>query len=61
MAKAIDQSFGSYEDFRKQFVTAANTAFGSGWAWLVSDKKGKLQVLKTIGAENPITDGLVSP
>jgi Fe-Mn family superoxide dismutase len=55
LAKKIDDSFGSYDEFRKQFADAANTAFGSGWAWLVSDKSGKLSVVKTIGADNPLT------
>ncbi|KAL7491604.1 hypothetical protein ACHAWT_000906 [Skeletonema menzelii] len=50
----IKASFGSYENFRKQFTEAANTAFGSGWAWLVSDRKGNLSVTKTIGADNPM-------
>lgn len=54
----IDASFGSYANFRKQFAEAANTAFGSGWAWLVSDAKGNLSVMKTIGADNPmVTSG----
>lgn len=59
VADAINKSFGSYDNFRKEFVTAANTAFGSGWAWLVSDGKGNLKVVKTIGADVPVTDGLV--
>jgi Fe-Mn family superoxide dismutase len=50
----INASFGSYANFRKQFAEAANTAFGSGWAWLVSDGKGNLSVMKTIGADNPM-------
>jgi len=58
IADAITNSFGSYDNFRKEFVTAANTAFGSGWAWLVSDGSG-LKVVKTIGADLPITEGLV--
>ena len=59
VADAINKSFGSYDNFRKEFTVAANTAFGSGWAWLVSDGNG-LKVVKTIGADLPITDGLVS-
>lgn len=50
----ITKSFGSYANFRKQFAEAANTAFGSGWAWLVSDGKGNLSVMATIGADNPM-------
>mmetsp|Transcript_298 Transcript_298/g.443 ORF Transcript_298/g.443 Transcript_298/m.443 type:complete len:231 (+) Transcript_298:72-764(+) len=50
----INASFGSYDNFRKEFAEAANTVFGSGWAWLVSDAKGNLSVRKTIGADNPM-------
>lgn len=49
----IVASFGSYAEFRKQFAEAANTAFGSGWAWLVCSRTGRLSVVKTIGADNP--------
>jgi len=58
LAEAIDAAFGSYDDFKKEFAVAGNTAFGSGWAWLCKDKDGKLSVTKTIGAGNPMTDGL---
>jgi Fe-Mn family superoxide dismutase len=54
LVEKIHASFGSYAEFRKQFADAANTAFGSGWAWLVSDRKGNLSVVKTIGADNPM-------
>eukprot|EP00596_Hydrurales_sp_CCMP1899_P001827 CAMPEP_0119054072 /NCGR_PEP_ID=MMETSP1177-20130426/74834_1 /TAXON_ID=2985 /ORGANISM="Ochromonas sp, Strain CCMP1899" /LENGTH=107 /DNA_ID=CAMNT_0007034201 /DNA_START=701 /DNA_END=1024 /DNA_ORIENTATION=+ len=57
IAEAIDTNFGSYDEFKKQFATAGNTAFGSGWAWLVQNKNGKLEVLKTIGADNPLFNG----
>jgi Fe-Mn family superoxide dismutase len=36
----ITRDFGSYGEFRKEFTTAANTAFGSGWAWLVQTPSG---------------------
>ncbi len=52
------QDFGSFDEFRKQFETAGNTAFGSGWAWLSWDPKAsKLVVDKTIGAGVPLTEG----
>jgi len=54
LAALIDISFGSYDNFRKEFVNAALTAFGSGWAWLVWTPSG-LKVAKTIGADNPLT------
>jgi Fe-Mn family superoxide dismutase len=54
IASAIQESFGGYDAFRKEFVEAAITQFGSGWAWLVKDG-GKLKVIKTPNAETPIT------
>ena len=48
--------FGSYENFRSEFKTAATTQFGSGWAWLV-EKDGKLSVMKTANADTPIAHG----
>ena len=54
LLKAIKESFGSYKEFKKQFSDAGNTAFGSGWAWLVFSG-GKLSVEKTIGAGTPLT------
>lgn len=50
----IQESFGSFPKFATAFKDAGNTAFGSGWAWLVY-QEGTLQVTKTIGAENPMT------
>ena len=54
--KAIDHDFGSYEKFAAAFKEAATTQFGSGWAWLVFDA-GKLKVIKTANAVNPVTGG----
>jgi len=55
LAAQIAQDFGSLEKFKEEFTTAATTQFGSGWAWLVLDKSGKLKVTKTANAETPIT------
>ena len=52
----IEATFGSVDDFLSEFSTAGATQFGSGWAWLVVDN-GKLAVVKTPNAENPITSG----
>ena len=54
--KAIDHGFGSFEKFAKEFKEAATSHFGSGWAWLVFDA-GKLKVIKTANAVNPIAGG----
>ena len=53
---AIKRDFGSVEEFKTQFSTAAATQFGSGWAWLVLDK-GKLAVTKTANADLPLKHG----
>jgi len=55
LAKAIDEAFGSYEDFQKQFTDKAVTLFGSGWAWLVKKPDGKLDIVQTGNAETPLT------
>jgi Fe-Mn family superoxide dismutase len=53
--KLLIKSFGSFENFQSEFAAAGNTAFGSGWAWLVYDgSTGKLIITKTIGADNPM-------
>jgi len=56
LTKMIDASFGSHDNFNKEFQNAAVTQFGSGWAWLVLDQ-GKLKVTKTSNAENPLDHG----
>jgi len=56
IATAIGSAFGSFDEFKAQFKTAATTRFGSGWAWLVVDH-GQLKVVSTANQDNPITDG----
>jgi Fe-Mn family superoxide dismutase len=56
MMKHIQASFGSYDHFKKEFVNAALTQFGSGWAWLVADG-GRLKVVRTSNADNPMVSG----
>jgi Fe-Mn family superoxide dismutase len=56
LKKAIDHDFGGVEKFAEAFKEAATTQFGSGWAWLVFDA-GKLKVIKTSNAVNPIAGG----
>ena len=55
LADAIDESFGSLENFREAFVQAALTRFGSGWAWLVL-QNNKLAVSSTPNQDNPLMD-----
>lgn len=54
LASAIDRDFGSFEKFAEEFTAAATTQFGSGWAWLVQNKDGKLAVTKTGNADLPM-------
>lgn len=56
LAKAIDEAFGSFDAFKVKFAEAGATRFGSGWAWLSVDAKGKLQVSSTPNQDNPLMD-----
>jgi len=56
LADAIGSTFGGFEDFQKQFATAAATRFGSGWAWLASNG-GALEVLSTPNQDSPLMEG----
>ena len=56
VADNIKETFGSYEEFKKQFAAAAAGRFGSGWAWLVADGD-KLEILSTANRDNPLTEG----
>src|ERR1700761_4331797 len=56
LAQEINKAFGDLEGFKTKFKEAATTQFGSGWAWLVADK-GKLDIVKTGNAVNPLIVG----
>ncbi|WP_407429554.1 superoxide dismutase [Arcticibacter sp.] len=56
LAEAINEAFGSFEDFKKKFAEAGATRFGSGWAWLSISSEGKLQVSSTPNQDNPLMD-----
>jgi len=58
LAKAIDTSFGSFEEFKSAFSKAAATRFGSGWAWLCVQPNGKLGVCSTANQDNPLMAGI---
>lgn len=58
VAIAIDEAFGSFDAFKEQFTAAATGRFGSGWAWLVVNKEGKLEIMSTANQDTPISSGL---
>ena len=54
---AIEEAFDSFDEFKAAFTQAATTRFGSGWAWLVVNENGKLEVLSTANQDTPISQG----
>lgn len=58
LAEAINNEWGSFENFKKAFEDAGVGLFGAGWVWLAKDKAGKLQITKEQNAGNPVTKDL---
>jgi Fe-Mn family superoxide dismutase len=58
LASAIQQTFSSFDAFKAAFNDAGTKRFGSGWAWLVLDSSGKLQVISTANQDSPLMSGL---
>ena len=58
LAAAIKDALGSFRAFKEAFAKAGATRFGSGWAWLVVNGSGKLEVLSTANQDSPIMQGL---
>ena len=56
LATAIDEAFGSFDELKKQLQAAGATRFGSGWAWLIVNAAGKLEVTSTANQDNPLFD-----
>jgi len=58
LANAISGTFGSFETFKEQFTQSAISLFGSGWAWLVKNAEGRLEIVRESNAGNPLKKGL---
>lgn len=56
LAAAINQAFGSFDAFKEKFSQTAATTFGSGWAWLVKNTQGGLEIISTSNAGTPMTE-----
>ncbi|MCB0282415.1 MAG: superoxide dismutase [Calditrichae bacterium] len=56
LADAINKTFGSFDEFKTAFAAAGGSRFGSGWAWLIVNKSGDLQVCSTPNQDNPLMD-----
>ena len=57
LLNAINQTFGSFAQFKADFTKTALTTFGSGWAWLAKNSDGSLVIVSSSNAGNPMTDG----
>jgi Fe-Mn family superoxide dismutase len=57
LEKRLTADFGSVDKFKEAFKAAALGQFGSGWAWLVAAKDGKLKIVKTANADSPLANG----
>lgn len=59
LADDINKTFGNFDTFKELFIKAALTRFGSGWAWLVVNEQGELQVTSSLNQDSPLMDNLV--
>jgi Fe-Mn family superoxide dismutase len=57
LADDIQSTFGSFDAFKEKFEAAGASRFGSGWAWLIVNKQGKLEVISLPNQDNPLMDG----
>ena len=57
LLQAIESQFDSFDNFKNQFSAAAGSVFGSGWAWLVRNSEGELEIVQTANQDTPLAQG----
>lgn len=57
--EAINEKFSSFEKFKEEFKNQAMNRFGSGWAWLVVNQNGDLEIISTTNQDSPLIDGKI--
>ncbi len=57
LAQAIDGALGGFEQFKEQFAAAGIGRFGSGWAWLIKNSSGNLEITSTANQDSPLMEG----
>ncbi|MGH7936918.1 MAG: superoxide dismutase [Chthoniobacterales bacterium] len=57
LADDIKSTFGSFDAFKEKLADAGGKRFGSGWAWLIKNKNGKLEIISTANQDSPLMDG----
>jgi len=56
LADAVNVAFGSFDELKSKFNAAGAGRFGSGWAWLIKNASGKLEICSTPNQDNPLMD-----
>jgi Fe-Mn family superoxide dismutase len=57
LAEAVNAAFNSLDNFKEKFNAAGMGRFGSGWAWLLKDKDGKVEIISTANQDSPLMEG----
>lgn len=59
LLEAVENKFGDFDNFKDEFKKAVLGRFGSGWAWLVKNSAGEVEIISTPNQDSPISDGLI--